>query len=341
MVQRLLVIALFLLSAFAGCSPSGRKADISNIEQQVNFLNLQQALSAADFNQQEVTHQQLYQTFGSFWHEYTEFILQVGAGNDPGALAGVADFLAFHDTRETEAAILEVHGHLLEGYTHELDYAFRRFRYFFKDTSLPDVVFYNSGFNFAIFPGEAHLGVGLDFFLGAEHPITKRLNPELFPGYMQQKMHPGLVVTDALRGWLLVHHQDAYYDETNLISTCIYWGKMLYLLDLMLPDTPDHIKMGYTEEEQRWCKENERNLWIEFSQQDIVYETRRFEINRWVVDGPFTRAAGVPQESPSRVGVWLGWQIVRDYMNRNRELTPAELLADRNYLGMLNAYRPS
>jgi hypothetical protein len=115
---------------------------------------------------------------------------------------------------------------------------------------------------------------------------------------------------------------------------------MMYLLDLMLPEVPDHIKMGYTKEQQAWCEANERNLWIEFSQQDVLYETRRFEINRWIADGPFTRAAGIPQDSPSRIGVWLGWRIVRDYMTRNKDLHPAALPGDRNYLKMLNAYRP-
>lgn len=340
MRQRLIGFIAFVFIFNFGCTPSGRKADISGIDQQVQFLNLIEALAQADFDALERTHQELYQTFGVFWSEYTEHILQVGLGNDPSTLIGLRGFIEYDDTRASNAAISEVHGRRMPEYTEDIDLAFRRFRYYFVDAQLPDVVYFNSGFNFSVFPGEAHLGIGLDFFLGPEHPITKQLNPELFPGYMRDKMHPDLLVADALRGWLLVHHQDDHYDETNLVSTCLYWGKMMYLLDLMLPEVADHIKMGYTPDQQRWCEKNERNLWIEFSQQDILYESRRFEINRWIVDGPFTRAAGLPQEAPSRIGVWLGWRIVRDYMARNPDLHPSDLPSDKRYLNMLNAYRP-
>lgn len=332
----------FTLFVFAmwGCGPSGRQADLKDIEAQVSFDDMTQALAEANFNDLNSTHQELYQRFGSFWRDYTEFILQVGPAEDPSTLIGLQGFLDYQDTQNTEEAIRAVHGHRMASYNEAIDFAFRRFHYFFPETALPEVIYFNSGFNFSVFPTDTHLGIGLDYFLGADHPITQQLNPELFPGFMRAKMEPDLLVAEALRGWLLVHHQDAHYDESNLVSTCIYWGKMMYILDLMLPDAPDHIKMSYTPEEQAWNEKNERNLWIEFSNQEILYETRRFEINRWIVDGPFTRAAGVPQEAPSRVGVWLGWRIVRDYMDRNPELTPAELLNDRAYLRMLNAYRP-
>lgn len=332
----------FTLFVFAmwGCGPSGRQADLKDIEAQVSFDDMTQALAEANFNDLNSTHQELYQRFGSFWRDYTEFILQVGPAEDPSTLIGLQGFLDYQDTQNTEEAIREVHGHRMAGYNEAIDFAFRRFHYFFPETALPEVIYFNSGFNFSVFPTDTHLGIGLDYFLGADHPITQQLNPELFPGFMRAKMEPDLLVAEALRGWLLVHHQDAHYDESNLVSTCIYWGKMMYILDLMLPDAPDHIKMSYTPEEQAWNEKNERNLWIEFSNQEILYETRRFEINRWIVDGPFTRAAGVPQEAPSRVGIWLGWRIVRDYMDRNPELTPAELLNNRAYLRMLNAYRP-
>lgn len=334
-----LPFALFVFAMW-GCGPSGRQADLKDIEAQVSFDDMTQALAEANFNDLNSTHQELYQRFGSFWRDYTEFILQVGPAEDPSTLIGLQGFLDFPDTRNTEAALQQVHGSRIATYSEAIDLAFRRFHYFFPETALPDVVYFNSGFNFSVFPTDTHLGIGLDYFLGADHPITQQLNPELFPGFMRAKMEPDLLVAEALRGWLLVHHQDLYYDDSNLVSTCIYWGKMMYLLDLMLPSVDDHIKMGYSKEEQAWNEKNERNLWIEFSNQEILYETRRFEINRWIVDGPFTRAAGVPQEAPSRVGVWLGWRIVRDYMERTPELTPAELLNDRAYLRMLNAYRP-
>ena len=329
-----------LLLTLGGCSSSGREADTTGIEQQIEFIDLNALLAQADFDAPTVAHQQLYQSCGSFWEDYTEYILQLGPATDPGTLIPLRGFLDFEDTQATNAAIQQVHSERLQTYETEIDAAFRRYRYFFPNDSLPDVVWYNSGFNYAVYPTESHLGIGLEFFLGEHHPIVENLSGELFPTYLREKMRPDLLVSDALRGWLLVHYQDRYYDSNTLISTLVYWGKMMYLLDLMMPDLPDHIKMAYTAEQQAWCEAHERNLWIELSQQEILFESRQFEINRWVQDGPFTRAAGIPQEAPSRVGIWLGWRIVRDYVERNPELPLDELLASTNYTAMLNAYRP-
>jgi len=332
------VIAAVLVST--GCSEDQVSTDISAIPSEVQFLNLHNDLRMSTAQPPEMRHQQLYQTYGAFWNEYTEAILQIGEGQDPQTLHELDRFLSYPDTEASSEAIEQVHGAYFETYSRAIDDAFRRYRFYFPEETLPTVVYYNGGFNFGVYPTETHLGIGLEFFLGADHSITQQLDPQLFPNYIQKRMEPNFLVSDAVRGWLLVHYQDRFYQEKDLLTTCMYWGKMMYILDVMLPDETDPNKMGYSEEEQAWCLANERNLWIEFSQQPILYETRRFEINRWTADAPFTRAAKLPQNTPPRVGVWLAWRIVRDYMEKNPDTTLDQLLNESDYLRMLNAYRP-
>ncbi|MFT4779910.1 MAG: hypothetical protein ACI923_002453, partial [Flavobacteriales bacterium] len=272
---------------------------------------------------------------------YTEDILQIGSGQEKATLQLMQEFLTYPDIELSNQAIQEELTPQLEGYSIALDMAFRRYRFFFPEDQLPDVVYMNSGHNFAVFPTQQHLGIGLEFFLGSDHVISQSLDPQLFPQYMRAKMEPRFLVPDALRGWLLVHYQDQYYHEESLISNLMYWGKMMYILELMLPERSKASLIDYTEEQLAWCTSSERNLWVELSQQDVLYETRRFEINRWIIDGPFTRVEGLPQETPPRIGVWIAWQIVNDYMERNPKTTLQELLESENYIALLNAYRPN
>ncbi len=340
MLRRLIITPVIIALLFISCGPNKKEADISSIEKEVKFLNLQDSLSQIDFSQPEREYQRLYQTFGDFWINYTEDILQIGSGKEPQTLQSMHDFLTYPDIELSNKAIDEMLTPKLEEYTNQLDLAFRRYRFFFPKEELPEVVYMNSGHNFAVFPTQKHLGIGLEFFLGQNHIISQSLDPQVFPQYMRAKMEPQFMVPDALRGWLLVHYQDQYYHEENLISNLMYWGKIMYILELMLPETNKAYLMDYTPEQLAWCEASERNLWVEFSQQDVLYETRRFEINRWIVDGPFTRVDGLPQETPPRIGVWIAWQIVNDYMARNPEMTIEQLLESENYLAMLNAYRP-
>ena len=43
-------------------------------------------------------------------------------------------------------------------------------------------------------------------------------------------------------------------------------------------------------------------------------------------EGPFT--AEISQESPGRLGVWIGWQIVDSYMRNNEQVTIQELMSE-------------
>lgn len=335
MVIRSVFLIFLTLSLFTACEEPYREADISNIPSQVEVLSLRDTLATTS-----PTIQQLYQTFGTFWRDYTEDILRIGPADNPETLNKIAQFLTDPTISELEGAIADVHGNQLSNYGQELDDAFRRYHFFFPESKPPQVIFMNSGFNFGIYPIDGQLGIGLDFYLGGSHPMTETLDPNLFPLFLKKKMEPEYLVGDAMRGWMLVNHQKAHYDDTNLLSTAMYWGKTLYLMDLLFPESADHLKINFTPEDIAWCQANERNLWLSFSNQDVLYERRKFEVNRWIEDGPFTRAADLPQEAPSRMGQWICWQVVRDYMARNKDVTPEMLLAETNYLKMLNSYRP-
>lgn len=335
MVFRSVFIIFLTLTLFTACESPYREADISNIPSQIEALSLKDTLANSP-----TSIQQLYQTFGNFWRDYTEDILRIGPASDPATLTNIDAFLQDPTISELEAAIAEIHNNRLAQYGEALDEGFRRYHFFFPETKSPQIIFMNSGFNFGIYPTDGQLGIGLDFYLGASHPLTATLDPNLFPQFLKNKMEPQYLTGDAMRGWMLVQHQQDFYDDTNLLSTAMYWGKTLYLMDLMFPEMADHLKINFTAEDIAWCQANERNLWLSFSNQDVLYERRKFEVNRWIEDGPFTRAADLPQDCPSRIGQWICWQVVRDYMARNKDVTPEMLLAETNYLKMLNSYRP-
>ena len=69
---------------------------------------------------------------------------------------------------------------------------------------MPDVVWMPSGFNFAVYPGPDWLAVGLDWFMGAEHPMHAELPPTKFPAYRLARMRPDRMASEAMIGWLLV-----------------------------------------------------------------------------------------------------------------------------------------
>ena len=57
-------------------------------------------------------------------------------------------------------------------------------------------------------------------------------------------------------------------------------------------------------------------------------------------DGPFT--SEVSQDSPGRLGTWVGWRIVESYMNNNEQVTIQQLLDNEDAQNILenSKYRP-
>jgi hypothetical protein len=153
-------------------------------------------------------------------------------------------------------------------------------------------------------------------------------------------MHPDLMAGDTFRGWLLVYFSDKYYKGETCIDDILYWGKILWLMKKCLPELHDHLLMDWTPDKLHWAEANENKIWLELQPSKVLFETNRTIYKRWLSDGPFTKAGSIPQESPDRLGIWMGWRIVEDYMDRNPETTIEELFNEQDHIPFLKSYRP-
>ena len=106
----------------------------------------------------------------------------------------------------------------------------------------------------------------------------------------------------------------------------IFEGKKMYLLDLYLPTISDQEKIGYSSDKFNWANANEQQIWMYFIDRKILFSTD-FNLNaRFLENGPFSKFYMEQDNlSPGKIGVWLGWQIVRSFMEKN-DVSLQELL---------------
>jgi gliding motility-associated lipoprotein GldB len=176
--------------------------------------------------------------------------------------------------------------------------------------------------------------IALDCYLGNEHrfyadfPKFKRINfdenqilPDLVTSFSYGKIAPPM--------------------DKNLLSIMIYHGKELYLKDKLIPNFTDAAKIAYTEEQMAWCKENEEQMWRYFIENNLLYEANVKNEHRFINDAPFSKFyLEIDNESPGRVGQWLGWQIVRSYMENNDTSLTDMLAMDAKTLFERSKYKP-
>ena len=71
---------------------------------------------------------------------------------------------------------------------------------------------------------------------------------------------------------------------------------------------------------------------------DQLYSRNADVIGRFMNDGPFTN--GLPRESPGHVGEWIGYRMVKAYMNDNPDLTFEQLIQLKDPRLVLKSYKP-
>jgi len=154
--------------------------------------------------------------------------------------------------------------------------------------------------------------IALELYLGKNHKFYTSEFPEyLRQNFEQRQMLPDIVSSFAF-GILPAPK------EKDLLSLMINSGKELYLKDILLPEYTDAERIGYAPEKIKFCQENESYMWEFFVSNKLLYSTDSKLPSRFINVAPFSKFyLEIDNETPGRVGQWIGWQIVRSFMENN------------------------
>jgi gliding motility-associated lipoprotein GldB len=194
----------------------------------------------------------------------------------------------------------------------DLNTLFQHLKYYFPETKNPEVVtvIAEMDYNNKIIYTDSLVVIALEMYLGKEHKFYQ------FPKYLKQNFEQKQILPDLVSSFSA--QKIAPNRERNLLSQMVYYGKQLYLKDLVLPDYTDADKIGYSLEQNKWCEDNEGYMWRYFLENELLYSDDPKLDNRFINPAPFSKFyLEIDNESPGRVGAWVGWQMVRSFMNNN------------------------
>ena len=200
-----------------------------------------------------------------------------------------------------------------------LNIGFSRLHYLYPEWEIPTVYLFVSGFNSSVMYYENIMGVGVDMYLGSDYPYYN----QVVYNYQKQTMRKECVAGDLLN--MYIAYQIPYNSKYNrLLEHMIFRGKQMFLLSQLLPDEPAWEIIGYSKEQWDWCKKYEQAIWNRIMEKRDLFKTESMVRVSYMNDGPFT--AEISQESPGRLGIWVGWQIVDSYMRNNENVSIQELI---------------
>jgi hypothetical protein len=279
---------------------------------------------------------QLYADYEAFMPAYVEGILRLPMADTAYFSQQLATFLA--DTTMGFAqtnALSQRHFANIDTIQTFLNTAFSRLHYLYPDWTIPTVYMFVSGFNSTVFYYDDMLGVGVDMYLGSDYPYYNNVVYD----YQRPTMQKQYVVRDVMSMYLA--YNIAYNSQYNrLLEQMIFRGKQLFLLSQLLPDAPAWQIIGYTPEQWAWCLHYEQAIWNRIMEKRDLFKTESSVLSSYMNEGPFT--AEVTQDSPGRLGLWVGWRIVESYMRHNQDITIHDLMAEGDAQKILEQsyYRP-
>ena len=201
----------------------------------------------------------------------------------------------------------------------EFDALFQHVKYYFPKTKIPKVITVIGEMDYTAksIYADSLVIVALELYLGKDHKFYE------FPNYLKQNFEERQIMPDVVSSFS--YRNIPNLPDRSLVAQMIFEGKQLYAKDLLLPDYTDADKIGFTPEQIKWCEENEAYMWRYFIENEMLYSDDPKLTTRFMTPAPFSKFyLEIDNDSPGRVGAWIGWQMVRSYM-KNNNVSLAEL----------------
>ncbi len=331
----------FLFLCFLACQNEDAfdAPDISHIDFQPTIIRFEQdlfGLDTGDINNALTTLETNYPHFSEL---YFRQIVPLHHENRDSFDSRVLDFITNDHITSLVDTVGQVFGDFKE-IEMEIQTASRYFLYYFPDFTFPRLYTLISEFGYQTFifsDGDADgIGIGLDMYLT---PMInyKALDPgnPAFSDYLTRSYNVDHVTKNTFS--LIADEVLGPAPGKRLLDRMVHEGKKLYFLAKILPATPDSVLIDYSQAQLNWAKMNEREMWAFFLSEKLIYETNHIKINKYLEPAP--TSSGMPPAAPGRTAVYMGWQIVKAYMNRYPDVPLSELIAEKDSQKILESAR--
>ena len=220
--------------------------------------------------------------------------------------------------------------------TEGLRQLFQQLKYNFPEFKAPEVITVTSDVDYRnrVILADDKLLIGLDNYLGTDHKFYIGMQQYLKDNFRREQILPNVAQQYATQ---LVSPPE----DRTFLAFLVYYGKQLYLEDTLLPCTDDAEKIGYSEDEIQFANDNEDQVWRYIVERELLYKTDNKLQERFLNEGPFSKFyLELDSETPAKLGQYIGWQIVRQYMNKNDVSLKKMLITDAKTIFKDSNYKP-
>ncbi len=334
-----LTISFILTSLLFSCTHPIQNPDVSKIDIRLSTQRFEKDFFTIDTNQLEKSIQSLDQNYPNFMGNYLSIILN----SDPNwakdtserYIKGfISSYRKLYDTAEKIYADFTP-------YQLQIKKSLQYLKYYFPNYKAPSKIITYIG------PLDGYGDIITDdaFVVGLHHHLGRNSSfysdswlQETYPGYILYQFTPDHIAINCMKNVV----SDLYPDiktASSLIVQMVERGKRIFVLEKLLPDFNPADLIGYSDKQLNDCYKHEAEIWNLFIQNDLLQTIDKNIIKNYIGESPKTQELG--EDAPGNIGAFVGWQIVKKFMNKKSETKLSDLMSmDAELIFETTKYKP-
>lgn len=323
---RTFIIFSFFALAFSSCKTDSKKENVSDpgsVEVKVYSENLDKEL----FDSKSVQDVQAFLDKHPYLSDWYFTDAPVEKANLPAHLFQI---LQNKDFRAFKVQLDSIIGDRNISIINPLKESFQQIAKYYPDFKAPEVKFMVTGFaGNDLYISDSLIVIGLDYFGGPKAMYRPDVYDYQLRRYQKEYIVPSIIFFMSNK----YNHINA--SDRTLLADMIGYGKGYEFVRQVMPNTPDSLILGYSEESLTRTYNSQQDIWAFFMANKLLYENTDLKKQKFVGERPFTTEIG--NEVPGGIGRWIGWRIVSRYMAENPNVTLPELMKNDNAANLLQA----
>ncbi len=328
----IVLIIIFFITGLVSCKKNPYRINTSSASADIEVMRLEKDLFTIDPAEIPASVPDLREKYDGFLQLFS-YVINTGNVNDTSFGGFLVRFCTDKLNNDVYESVMQLYPDIT-AIEEDLEDAFRHYKWYFPVAKVPAVYTCITGFNNSLIIGDSVIGIGLDRYLGRNCEYYPRLN---IYRYIAARMNSWNIVPDCMYGWGASEWNIASmeYQADDVMTEMIHEGKLKYFEKCMMPEINDTVLFGFSADQMKFCRNNERQMWHYLIENDLLFSTDQFTVRKLTGEAPFTTY--FTNESPGKAATWLGFRIVESYMMRNKGIDLGRLMDNTDIQGLLEA----
>ena len=313
---RSLIFLTYLSSFIFSCKTDNGNETGAVTEVNANVENLDEAL----FSCKSVTDVQ------SFLHKHPYLVPLYFADTqaDTAQLAGhLFNILQNPDFQRFRNQVDSIIGNRDTAIVTPLKKAFAQIKHHYPDFKAPAIKFIMTGFTGNdLYISDSLIIIGLDYFGGPKASYRPDVFDYQLRKYQKEYIVPSIVF------FMSNKYNHVKAGDASLLAEMIGYGKGYEFVKRILPNAPDSLILGYSEDNLKRTYNSQQDIWSYFITSKLLYENNELRKQKFIGERPFTTEIG--SKVPGGIARWFGWRIVKLFVKENPDMTLPELMQKDN-----------